>query len=1065
MEQQETVKHKGEWVQDSTKFQTEAKAERNVHEETSAASQSEIAKTTTQEKVAVSQEVNFRKLEETPEWAATELATEGRETRLDRDSEYLLSEQEAMAQRILKWQKEEVTELESEWPVYNQGKQLFEVSETIQSMRLPETFQNQVSSVPYDKQIPTGASFTTSQTAYGVDVQEDVKATPSNEAVRAVHIHTPDEIASAAHTISHKSCLSSEVTTAKEAMSQEARSVQKHAPSNLSTLPAEEQKIAAPAKPFRQPVPAVKEAEEELLTEEYAMLVDKAGLQHFQYEVKEEDRTKDEVEPSRDGTQKRLQRDTASKVTRNIGVNESGLADSKTDTIMNVPLDEGVLSVESKCLSEKSSKNGQPPVCVKELSSLKVNIGEMSEFCCQFQGEPVPTVSWLKDGQPLAHIPDYDIVTKSNYSKLTVFYPTTDHVGTYECVLANKYVEETSVNLEKAKEDKIKHKFTFAFDVAAEAPNVIRELKNMACSNGNTAVLECVISGEPTPEVTWYFDDVCICSAIDKYIMEVNEKTCRLYIKNFAHSDAGVYKCVATNKIGKVSSISNVSYRAAEPKQFYKEGKMIQVEEIEGGSLSEDRTSADKSTTPIKPERQKLSATSLKHSAAVDEEMDVPTSLESNFEEMGITGKAEENEDLDNQVRLIPEPSLDSGVFLSLPESQVDVTEAIEVLGHEAQTEVKEDNVSCITAQSKHIKGDVTTLIDGPHKPVEENVSLTIEAHTALGDKDIDEYLPSPADETVEASHSEMTMEETRYLSGRSSLGFGSLQEKVQGIPPAFLKPLIKKRVFENDSLRFYAEVFGLPSPDVKWFCNKSQLAESSRIIMDRDGDSISLTISNVTKADQGEYICEALNYVGEARSVALVVVVSQEVRFMPAPPAVTHQHVMEFDVEEDDSSRTPSPQEILLEVELDEKDVKEFEKLVANTDKETSEQGEKYVSINFDVFAEPAKDEKIEFKGKSSDMCSFHFQVTETAPKFVIPLTNVTAAVSSPVILQCLVSGKPNTTAEWYKDGELVTDSRCIIQEKTAGHFNLLITNVTLSDAGEYKCLIQNSNRKVCIS
>lgn len=502
---------------------------------------------------------------------------------------------------------------------------------------------------------------------------------------------------------------------------------------------------------------------------------------------------------------------------------------------------------------------------------------------------------------------------------------------------------------------------------------------------------------------------------------------------------------------------------------------------------------------------------------------------------------------------------------------------------------------------------------------------------------------------------------------GSSSLA--TLEEKGQGVPPAFLKPLMKKRVCEGDSLTFFAEVFGLPSPEVKWFCNKTQLVEDDRVRMERDGDSISLTVLDVTKADQGEYICEAVNNVGEARSVALVVVVSQEMRLMPAPPAVTHQHVMEFDVEENDSSRSPSPQEILLEVELDENEVKEFEKqvkiitipeytadnksmivsldvlpsiyeegavdfvthehddlkiafevtempprfinpicdletpegstilfecslmgtpspvvswfkgdkkiphnskkyvpsfdgdshflkictvttqdsgvyvcrainvvgetlcraslvvvnaqafagrtrgrevtavslrsakiqpqkfdlmvggtsfdgeqvseielefefdqegdesqravrLVANAEhqSQTSEQGEKYVSVNFDVFAEPAKEEKVEFKGKSSDMCSFQFQVTESPPKFIIPLSNITAAVGTPVILQCLVSGTPNPIAEWYKDGDRVTDSRCIIQEKTVGHFNLLITNVSLSDAGEYKCITQNA-------
>lgn len=501
------------------------------------------------------------------------------------------------------------------------------------------------------------------------------------------------------------------------------------------------------------------------------------------------------------------------------------------------------------------------------------------------------------------------------------------------------------------------------------------------------------------------------------------------------------------------------------------------------------------------------------------------------------------------------------------------------------------------------------------------------------------------------------------------SSSLATLEEKGQGVPPAFLKPLMKKRVCENDSLTFFAEVFGLPSPEVKWFCNKTQLVEDDRIKMERDGDSISLTVLDVTKADQGEYICEAVNNVGEARSVTLVVVLSQEMRLMPPPPAVTHQHVMEFDVEDNDTSRSPSPQEILLEVELDENEVKEFEKqvkiitipeytadnksmivsldvlpsvyeegavdfvthehddlkiafevtempprfinpicdmetpegttilfecslmgtpspivswfkgdkkippnskkyvhssegdnhilkictvttqdsgvyicrainvvgetlsraslvvvnakafagrtrgrevtavslrsakiqpqkfdlmvggtsldgeqvseielefefdqeadesqravrLVANADcqSETSEQGEKYVSINFDVFAEPAKEEKVEFKGKSSDLCSFQFQVTESPPKFIIPLTNITAAAGTPVILQCLVSSTPNPTAEWYKDGGRVTDSRCIIQEKTVGHFNLLITNVSQSDAGEYKCITQNA-------
>ncbi|KAM6934657.1 uncharacterized protein FYW49_000951 [Xenentodon cancila] len=1385
------------------------------------------------------------------------------------------------------------------------------------------------------------------------------------------------------------------------------------------------------------------------------------------------------------------------------------------------------------------------------MSSLKIKIGEMSEFTCHFQGDPVPSVNWLKDGHSVSHNPDYDIITKLNMSKLTVFYPTTDHEGTYDCVITNKHgksicsatleisdkkmsrkavvTQEVVVTeeLEKSEEDQerlieeelqtymdsgkatlqvpqavihkrrcadesfssspveiritaatpvpdmpeeisddrplvltegapdvqsdegaaqtLKHKFTFSFEVAAEAPRVVTELENVTCTEGSTAVLECGITGEPSPEVTWYYDDVCVEVASGKYRVEVDDKVHRLFVSRFTNTDAGVYKCVAKNKLGEVSSISDVSFQVAEPVQFSEALEAVEVDDFTPSgerrkspvgvtgdlrepamphkaafSHTEDKTlisqvptnkgvKGTKSRSSPSTELPVLSGCGLHGSAAVikvsqikqafesdspvalmtppsDEEQrkemqfpeefipavaisldqqepavavapdsvhaecsneledgataipyypetsqtletslpvdvekeailvgsrdklkqfveevqestelvkltpqkparlfeqmeasEVETASQENVRTFDRTGsfipfksdnihapkrsvktmipseeavkskivsvprkleKQSATEDanlkvssradgtsveeelketelnIDQEVKgleegsvfvpevdqliPIPEPSMDSGIFVSIPDSQADLTEVSEktLTGDITESQIKGEDVridvhqkqepeplivkpkvvvkpatlpldasvqgkerkefgSALMAEDRRAAaavggmqeeevtfGAVYDYYNPPTdwgRPLSPESEMSIEIgstvseeiaevaerfytpgssteasqpiaeslhtlkspmsfHTPSSDTSgqfmtpeeypfspVDhkrpstgesserffsplQFLSSPADEGFESAPSGANVEENRFISqNKGSLGLATLQEKVQGIPPAFLKPLIKKRVFETESLTFYAEVFGLPSPEVRWFCNKTQLMIDDRVKMERDGDSISLTIHNVTKADQGEYICEAMNYVGEARSVALVVVVSQEVKFLPAPPAVTHQHVMEFDVEENDSSRSPSPQEILLEVELDENEVKEFEKqvkiitipeytpdnksmiisldvlpsiyeegavdfvtqehddlkiafevtempprfinpicdmetpegttvlfecslmgipspivswfkgdkkiphnnkkyshssdgdnhflkickvtrqdsgvytcrainlvgetlcraslvvldakafsgkargreltavslgsakvqpqkfdmmvgnpsfdgeqvseielefefeqesdesqravrLVANTDKETSEHGEKYVSVNFDVFAEPAKDDKIEFKGKSSDMCSFQFQVTEMPPKCVIPLSNVTAAVGTPVILQCLIKGKPNPTAMWYKDGDPVTDSRCIIQEKTAGHFNLLITNVSQSDAGEYKCVIQNS-------
>lgn len=1831
MEQEQTVKVESDWVEGYASFQAGSTTE----------VRKDVAEASTVESISPSELVSSRKT--FPEkanvkvllrksvsaasqdqqgdglqWPPTgELPTEGRETRLQRESEYFVSEEEALAQRILKWQQdvveqEEVAELETEWTLDNQCKQPgpglpFESHLTTSDRELYHggTSHEVHASHLLSTHTALGGGALPTKIPSPIQHAADYKPSPHEATTHAGLVHCGSKPIDSSFDLKS--------TPVKDQTSGKASLVEKHSPSRPTSVPFEgyefvpaqdESHLFKPSKEFssvrRQspcsPQEAVeKEVERRRSREEYARTVDKSSSQHFQSKVREERGMKEDNEW-------RQQKDFAGirrgeRTGDSVRSKQDGKVSAESQKTGTIKEEERRVQEKTKLKEEvyhtqhdirmkgDTSVEGSFPEFVKEISSVKVKIGEMTEFTCQFQGDPLPTVTWLKDGQPLAHNPDYDIMSKSNKSKLTVFYPTTDHEGTYDCVITSKhgksicsatleilgkktvgtsgvrqevvvteesekdeenqesmieeqlksYVDSGKAKLqvpqavihkhhcsnesfssspveiritaatpvpemtEESTEDKphafiektsdvssdegasqsVKHKFTFSFDVVSEAPHVISELENITCSEGNAAVLECVIKGEPAPEVAWYHNEICLDITSRKYRTEIHDKVCKLYINNFTYTDAGVYKCVARNRLGQVTNISHVSFQVAEPAQFSEGGGAIQddvftpsgrISESPVGltedfnksaktavTATEDRliqtkdkhysqtAKAPKSRPVVSREPPTISGCGLQGSAAVikvsqikqafesdspvaltgeeqrkethfpeefippvfislnpqeqiiapeadtmhterlnpgspktvparveldftqtvpvvpkpvSSESTLPTSFQeedseiclipgdieegavlaeshgvvkrfveevqespelvrpkpqkpahfqfeadeveklrketvrtfdrtssfipfpsekvpgvkqsvrtsatatpeeavrpkrvsesrkpdrqsaaarsssihSETEDVTRASAAEEWTEVEKHMKQeakgisegyvfmpkvkrvseeakfsseelisVPEPSMDSGVFLSMPHSQVDVTEVTEetVTGDvvEPHPPVRgEDEVI-----DAHVKPEPKLLIVKPDidrrvkpfglpvdgaaqgqqrgslnkasaaeaggtaaavgsmeeeevtfgavydyynppadwgRPLSPESEMSIEIGSTVSEEIAEvaerfytpgsstevsqpivesfhtpksplsfqtpssdapggfmtpqeypfspvehkrpptgdsserffspvQFLTPPADDSIETTPPEISVDENRFITkSRGSLGLPTLQEKVQGIPPAFLKPLIKKRVFENDSLTFYAEVFGLPSPEVKWFCNKTQLVADDRVKIERDGDSISLTIHNVTKADQGEYICEALNYVGEARSVALVVVVSQEVRFMPAPPAVTHQHVMEFDVEEDDSSRSPSPQEILLEVELDEKEVKEFEKqvkiitipeytadnksmilsldvlpsiyeegavdfvtqehddlkiafeviempprfinpicdmetpegttvmfecslmgipspviswfkgdkkiphsnnkylyssdgdnhflrickvttqdcgvytcrainivgetlcraslvvlnakafsgktrgreltavslgsakvqpqkfdlmvgntsfdgeqvseielefefeqeadesqravrLVANTDSEMSEQGEKYVSINFDVFAEPAKDDKVEFKGKSTDMCSFQFQVTETPPKCVIPLTNITAAVGTPVILQCLVTGKPNPTAEWYKDGDHVTDSRYIIQEKTAGHFNLLITNVTQSDAGEYKCIIQNT-------
>uniref|UniRef100_A0AAX7SHT8 Ig-like domain-containing protein n=1 Tax=Astatotilapia calliptera TaxID=8154 RepID=A0AAX7SHT8_ASTCA len=354
------------------------------------------------------------------------------------------------------------------------------------------------------------------------------------------------------------------------------------------------------------------------------------------------------------------------------------------------------------------------------------------------------------------------------------------------------------------------------------------------------------------------------------------------------------------------------------------------------------------------------------------------------------------------------------------------------------------------------------------------------------------QFLTSPTDEGIEKTLSGMNVEENQILSqARGSLGLSTLQEKVQGIPPAFLKPLMKKNVFENDTLTFYAEVFGLPSPQVNWFRNKTQLVADDRVTIERDGDSISLTIQNVTRADQGEYICEAVNYVGEARSVAVVIVVSQEVRFTPVPPAVSHQHVMKFDVEEDDSSRSPSPQEILLEpvfltqlsgAAVNTGETARFTVRVSGFPKPTvqwSHNGKVVKSSSVYKLIEE-KDEYTlvitqvtsEYEGKYSctatnrfgqTTCTTYLEVKKPeasqAEKWVEKMFKLTGQPArTEASFNYKVSGDPVPDIKWFKGPFQIQPSRnCTIRTNSDGSGFIIIKNVKQQDSGLYTCKASN--------
>ncbi|XP_062971718.1 titin isoform X23 [Cynocephalus volans] len=285
-----------------------------------------------------------------------------------------------------------------------------------------------------------------------------------------------------------------------------------------------------------------------------------------------------------------------------------------------------------------------------------------------------------------------------------------------------------------------------------------------------------------------------------------------------------------------------------------------------------------------------------------------------------------------------------------------------------------------------------------------------------------------------------------------------AIEPKDNEMPPSFIEPLTKRKIYENTTLGFIVEVEGLPVPGVKWYRNKSLLESDERIKMERVGNVCSLEISNIQKREGGEYMCHAVNIIGEAKSFANVDIIPQEERAVALPPPVTHQHVMEFDLENATSSRTPSPQEIVLEVELSEKDVKEFEKQVKIVTVPEFTPDHKSMIVSLDVLPLNLVDTNMDSRGEEDRDLKIDLEVFEMPPRFIMPICDFKIPENSDAVFKCSVIGIPTPEVKWYKEYMCIEPDniKYVISEEKGCH-TLKIQNVCLSDSATYRCRAVN--------
>ncbi|XP_040165855.1 Down syndrome cell adhesion molecule-like protein Dscam2 isoform X6 [Anopheles arabiensis] len=160
-----------------------------------------------------------------------------------------------------------------------------------------------------------------------------------------------------------------------------------------------------------------------------------------------------------------------------------------------------------------------------------VDFGRPAVFTCKFSGNPIKTVSWMKDGKSLGHS---DAVLRIESVKK-------EDKGMYQCFIRNDQ-ESAQASAEL--------KLGGRFD-----PPIIREaFPEETRHPGPSVFLKCVAGGNPTPEISWELDGKKITNSeryqVGQYVTVNGDVVSHLNITSIHSNDGGLYKCMASSKVG-----------------------------------------------------------------------------------------------------------------------------------------------------------------------------------------------------------------------------------------------------------------------------------------------------------------------------------------------------------------------------------------------------------------------------------------------------------------------------------------------------------------------------------
>lgn len=680
----------------------------------------------------------------------------------------------------------------------------------------------------------------------------------------------------------------------------------------------------------------------------------------------------------------------------------------------------------------------EPPKILEKLKSIKVKEGSLIEMSVKIatktlKDEPEPKVEWFKDG--LLIKPDnrmcIEILKANDFDeyKLIIKNVIPSDSGEIFINITNSVGSDSSNAKLIVEADELLH------------PQFTQLLNDVNIIETENATLSVISIGNPTPEIEWLKNNLPINIDYQHIIINTEsiEKTTKssLTINNALLSDAAIYTCKASNKIGIVETTSNFTVQELiEAPKFLNDLKPVKINENEDALFTVKVIGKPEPTIEWLCNEKLIEFDNVQFISSKEQNGDYSLLIKNaRLEFQGIISCKATNKvgSVESKTKFVVEELLEKPKFI----------EELKPL------EVKESESGIfsvkITGKPEPLlhwyKDDKPIQIDNKHFVLKEeakNHFILIIQNAMLEDKGV------------------ISCQAINKLGIANSKANFSVQETIEA--PKFINCLEPVTIKENQDAILKVDVIGKPQPEILWFKDGNPVEIDNVHFFKKSEISghYELIIKSARLIDSGNYLCKAINIAGQTETTANFGVI-EDVEIPCFIQELKPLNINEGEFAKMTVTVTGKP-EPCIEWYKDGNPIQfDSENIIFN--KESI--GTYSLIIKNARLADAGiySCKAINKAGKDETMTKFELIEDLNEPKFIEKLKEIEGITGAQIAFECTVTGKPEPKIEWYKDNKLICiDNNHYTYEKNEDlRHTLYINNAKLSDAGTYSCKAVN--------